>query len=54
MVGPDQGPGDPDDAGFEDEHTAVAAEVVVTRNPDNFRDGPLTPYRLEEVLDALR
>jgi len=48
----------PNDADFEDEYIAAAgaqagAEVVVTRNPGDFRDGPLTPYSPEEVLDAL-
>lgn len=48
----------PDDADFEDEYIAAAgaqagAKGVVTRNPDDFRDGPLTAYRPAEVLDAL-
>lgn len=48
----------PDDADFEDEYIAAAgaqagAEMVVTRNPDDFRDGPLTAYRPNEVLEAL-
>lgn len=48
----------PMDADFEDEYIAAAgtqagAEVVVTRDPDDFRDGPLTAYHPEEVLEAL-
>jgi len=48
----------PTEADFEDEHIAGAgaqagAEIVVTRNPDDFRDGPLTAYPPAEVLDAL-
>jgi hypothetical protein len=48
----------PDDADFEDEYIAAAgaqagAEIVATRK-DDFRDGPLTAYQPEEVLDVLR
>ena len=48
----------PEDADFEDEYIAAAgaqagADVVVTRNPEDFRDGPLTPHSPEEVLSAL-
>mgnify|MGYP006292942663 CR=1 FL=1 len=48
----------PNDADFEDEYIAAAgaqagAELVVTRNPDDFREGPLTAYHPTEVLDAL-
>jgi predicted nucleic acid-binding protein len=48
----------PNDADFEDEYIAAAgaqagAKGVVTRNPDDFRDGPLTAYPPTEVLDAL-
>lgn len=31
----------------------AGAEIVVTRNPDDFRDGPLTAYHPEEVLEIL-
>ncbi len=48
----------PEDADFEDEYIAAAgvqagAEIVVTRNAVDFREGPLTPYHPEEVLEAL-
>jgi predicted nucleic acid-binding protein len=48
----------PDDADFEDEYIAAAgaqagAEIVVTRNLDDFRNGPVTAYPPTEVLDAL-
>ncbi|PSR01449.1 MAG: PIN domain nuclease [Bacteroidetes bacterium SW_8_64_56] len=48
----------PNDADFEDEYIAAAgaqagAKVVVTRNANDFRDGPLTAHSPEEVLDAL-
>ena len=48
----------PEDADFEDEYIAAVgaqagADVVVTRNPEDFRGGPLTAYFPEEVLDAL-
>jgi predicted nucleic acid-binding protein len=48
----------PAEADFEDEYIAAAgaqagAEVVVTRNAVDFRDGPLTAYRPEEVIEAL-
>ena len=48
----------PEDADFEDEYIAAAgaqagANAVVTRNPDDFQGGPLTPHSPEEVLGAL-
>lgn len=48
----------PSEADFEDEYIAAAgaqagAEVVVTRNAGDFRDGPLTAYHPNEVLEAL-
>ena len=36
-----------------DRGAQAGADVVVTRNPEDFRDGPLTAYSPEEVLDAL-
>lgn len=49
----------PTEADFEDEYIAAAgaqagAEVVATRNTDDFRGGPLTAYHPEEVIEALR
>jgi len=48
----------PVEADFEDEYIAAAgaqagAEVVVTRNTDDFRGGPLKAYHPEEVIEAL-
>lgn len=48
----------PVEADFEDEYIAAAgaqagAEILVTRDPEDFRDGPLTAYHPEEVLEAL-
>jgi len=48
----------PVEADFEDEYIAAAgaqagAEIVVTRNVDDFRGGPLSAYHPKEVLEAL-
>jgi len=47
------------EADFEDAYLAGAgaeagAEAVLTRNEEDFTDGPLTPYRPETLLSMLQ